>query len=141
MSTLQMMPLPALRLSVVRATVLDETEIPRAAREVVARLRPHLTDGAEDVVLTYDGTSEDVIVVAAGVEGELRAPEVDVVEVPGVADGVSVRFEEPPADVGDAWIALDSQLERRGLRTAGVYRQLISPDGSVTLQAGVRPLP
>ena len=60
--------------------------------------------------------------------------------MPGVADGVSVRFEEAPADVADAWIALDSQLERRGLRTTGVYRQITFPDGAVTLQAGVREL-
>jgi len=141
-STLELTPLPALRLCAVRRTVRDETEIPHAAGELVALLREHLVDGAEgtQVVLTYDGTSHDAIVVTAGVEAGERAPDLAGVDVAALRDGVSVRFDDPPADVADAWIAVDAELAGRGLRTTGVYRQLIGPDGAVTLQAGVRAL-
>jgi hypothetical protein len=145
-STLQLVPLPALRLSAVRATVRDEAEIAGAAGQVVGilrqHLRQHLADGAEGsgVVLTFDGTSDESIVVTAGVEGGVRTPGLEIVEVAAVREGVSVRFEERPADVADAWTALDSELAGRGLRTTGVYRQITAPDGAVTLQAGVRGL-
>lgn len=139
-STLQLMPLPALRLSAVRATVRDEAEIPLAARQVIETLRAQLPGGGEDraLVLTYDGTADDSIVVTVGVEADVRTAELDLVDVCAVQDGVSVRFEEPPADMADAWLALDSELEDRGLRTTGVYRQITTPGGAVTLQAGVR---
>ena len=143
MSTLQLVSLPALRLSAVRTTVRDEAEIPHAAGEAVAMLRDHLSSHDVrdvEVVLTYDGTSDDSIVVTAGIEAGPRAGQLDVVEVPAVREGVSVTFEERPAVVADAWIALDSELEGRGLRTTGVYRQIMTTDGAVTLQAGVRTL-
>ncbi|MCC2322188.1 MerR family transcriptional regulator [Cellulomonas xiejunii] len=143
MDTLRLAPLPALRLSAVRTTVLDETEIPRAAGEAVARLREHLrSQGVEDaaLVLTFDGTADDVIVVTAGVETDAQGRELDVVEVPAVPEGVSVTFDQAPALLSDAWAAVDAELADRRLRTTGVHRQLVASGGALTLQAEVRAL-
>lgn len=170
MTTLRMTPLPALRLAAVRTTVRDETEIPDAVAEVLEVLRGRLRpDDARDVVLTFDGTSDDVIVVTAGVEGDAGGSDavdvtgggadaggsdagdvagdggdadgLDPVDVAAVREGVSVTFDERPAVVADAWIALDAALEARGLRTSGVYRQITTPTGRTTLQSELHPLP
>ncbi|MBO3095447.1 MerR family transcriptional regulator [Cellulomonas dongxiuzhuiae] len=139
MSTLELVPLPALRLCAVQDTVRDETEIPEAARRLLALLpRDRGPGGDGDVVLLFDGTSDDAIVVTAGTPAGAEPCGLPVVEVAAVAEGVSVTFDERPADVADAWTALDAALESRGLRAAGVYRQVNAPGGAVTLQAGVR---
>lgn len=142
MSTLEVVPLPALRLRAVSVAVRDETEIPDAAREVRARLLAGLPPDARDgeVVLLYDGTADDSITVTAGTTATSDAGELQVVEVPAVAQGASVTFEEAPVGVSDAWIALDAALAERGLRTTGVHRHVEVPHGAVTLQAPVRPL-
>lgn len=142
MSTLELVPLPALRLRAVSVAVRDETEIPHAARDVGARLLAGLPPDARDAELVhlYDGTSDESIRVVAGTTAATGGDELDVVEVPAVAEGVSVTFEHAPLDVSDAWIALDAALAERGLRTTGVHRHLKVPGGAVTLQAPVRPL-
>ncbi|MFC8191002.1 MerR family transcriptional regulator [Cellulomonas sp. NPDC057328] len=142
MNALQLVPLPELRLLAVRVTVRDETEIPEGAREVVAELRARLAPDAGDaeVVLLYDGTSDESIMVTAGTTATASARALEVVEVPAVAEGVSVTFDQPPVDVAAAWISLDAALRDRGLRTTGVHRQTTAPNAAVTLQAGVRPL-
>ncbi|MFC0645707.1 MerR family transcriptional regulator [Cellulomonas phragmiteti] len=141
MNGLMLVPLPALRLRALQAHVRDETEIPRAASRLLTALRAGWgpQDADADVVLLYDGTSDESIVVTAGTTAATPARGLEVVEVPPVPEGVSVAFEERPADVGDAWVALDAALHDRGLRTTGVYRQ-VTARGAVTLQAGVRPL-
>ena len=136
MSTLDLVPLPALRLWGVRASVRDETEIPGTARRLRRELRDRLGDD-DAVVLLYDGTADDAIVVTAGTP--IPVDGLAVVDVAAVDEGVAVTFDTPP-DVADAWIALDAALTDRGLRTTGVYRQVTAPDGTVTLQAEVRPL-
>ncbi|MBO3090057.1 MerR family transcriptional regulator [Cellulomonas dongxiuzhuiae] len=138
MSTLELVALPALRLCAVRDTVRDETEIPEAARRLLALLPRHHGPDGDDVVLLYDGTSDDAIVVTAGTPAGAEPCGLAVVEVAAVAEGVSVTFDQRPADVADAWIALDSALADRGLLTTGVYRQVNAPGRAVTLQAGVR---
>lgn len=140
MSTLELGPLPELRLRAVSVAVRDETEIPDAARDVGTRLLACLPSDARavEVVHLYDGTSDESIRVTAGTAA--GAGELELLEVPAVAEGVSVTFEEAPADVSDAWIALDAALAERGLRTTGVHRHLKAPDGAVTLQAPVRPM-
>ncbi|UZN03661.1 MerR family transcriptional regulator [Cellulomonas sp. S1-8] len=143
MSTLHLTPLPALRLVAVRSSVRDETEIPHAVAALLARVRDHVAaqDVSEvEIVHTYDGTADDEIVVTVGTTSPaVSAAGLDVVDVDAVDEGVSVTFDERPADVADAWITLDAELARRGLRTTGVYRQATAPDGTVTLQAQVRP--
>lgn len=126
--------LPALRLTGVQTTVRDEADIPAA----VSALRKQLenTAGAPPSVLIFDGTDPDTIVVTAGAERALDA--LHQVAVPAVENGISIQFDEP-TDVADAWVVIDSHLEQKGMRTSGIYRQLVAADGSMTLQAEVRP--
>jgi len=136
-NTLDLTPLPELRLWGLRASVRDETEIPGAAGRLSGELRARLDDPEDAVVLLYDGSADDAIVVTAGTPTPVDG--LAVVDVAAVDEGVAVTFDTPP-DVADAWIALDAALTDRGLRTTGVYRQVTAPDGTVTLQAEVRPL-
>lgn len=50
-----------------------------------------------------------------------------ILEIAGCERGVTVRFETPPASIGDAWISLDATLEQQHLETTGVYRQTLTP--------------
>lgn len=144
MNAFELHPLPTVHLAALQARVRDESEIRDAAADLLARLRSHLmrrgATGA-DITLTYDGTAEDVIVVTAGTVPGAEPHGLDVITVPGAAHGVSVRFDAPPADTGDAWVALDSHLAEEGLATTGVYRQTLTGEGGVVLQAPVRELP
>lgn len=143
MKTIDLGALPALRLAALQTTVGDETEIPDAVADLLPRLRKQLAAQGHiytDVVLTYDGTSEDVIVITAGAEvGEV--PGLQAVEVDGADRGVTARLDSQPAATGDAWITLDAQVERHGLETTNVYRQTLTAAGEVILQAPVHAVP
>jgi DNA-binding transcriptional MerR regulator len=145
MSTIELGPLPNLRLASLQATVRDESEIGDALSDLLPRLRDQLDargiDGVE-VVVTYDGTKdENSIVVTAGIaiDGEvddtIDASGLATIDVSGGDRGVSVRFDVPPADIGDAWISLDASLDEYGAETTGVYRQILTAKGAVILQA------
>jgi DNA-binding transcriptional MerR regulator len=147
MSTIQLQALPTLHLRALQETVTDESEIGEAVSTLLPRLRAELerhgtTDGP--VVLIYDGTDgADTIVVTAGsvaLDDAAPGTALSNVEIRGCDRGVTVRFEQPPADIGDAWISLDRRLEDQALETTGVYRQVVEPDGVVVLQAEVRAL-
>lgn len=97
-------------------------------------------DDPRQIVLLCDGTAEDQIVVTVGVhatEGE-TAEGFDDVQVPAVERGVSVDLGTAFGSIGDAWIALDGVLQECGLRTEGVYRQILTVEGQVQLAAPVR---
>lgn len=126
-------PLPPLTLRGSSATVLDETEIGHS----VAELRQHLSPTDGDVVLLFDGTRDDQIIVSAGTHADPDHPATGTIAAAAVPEGVIVRFDTPPASVADAWVLIDAQLEKRSLSSGGVYRQIISPDGATTLQAPV----
>lgn len=133
---LELTNLPALHLWGLSTTVFDEAEISHAVEELVAQL-PAATD---DLVLLYDGTDDDCIVVSVGTATEPgEAPLVEVT-APAASRGASVRFDTPPASIADAWVLIDTELEPRGLTTGGIYRQIVGQDGSTTLQASVRDL-
>lgn len=148
MNSLEIGTLTALRLASVRTNVRDESEIGAAAAGLLTDLRDRLADHGvadADIVLTYDGTDDDTIVVTAGTTGSVgaTAPGVDVlgldvVDLPGTDRGVTVRFDTPPTSIGDAWLTVDAELENRSLTTTGVYRQTLTADGGVVLQAPVR---
>ena len=127
-------PLPTLTLWGASTTVLDETEISHA----VARLREHLSDTVDDVVLLFDGTLDDRIVVSVGTTSEIPKVALEELHAPAVKDGVSVQFDAPPVSVADAWVLIDAELEARQLISWGIYRQIVSPDGRTTLQAPIR---
>jgi len=127
-------PLPALTLQGASTTVLDETEISQA----VARLREHLSATGDDVVLLFDGTLDDRIVVSAGTIRATSEAALEELHTPAVEQGVSVQFNSPPASVADAWVLIDAELQARQLTSWGVYRQIVSPDGQTTLQAPIR---
>lgn len=142
MSSTEFGALPALRLSALQGTVSDESDIGEAVSDLLPRLRGELGHHGiadTDIVLTYDGSGdEDSIVVTAGfvaVDDADVLSELAVVEVGGADWGVTVRFDVPPADIGDAWISLDTSLEAHGLQTTGVYRQVLTAQGGVILQA------
>lgn len=141
-STLELGALPALHLTAVRTSVLDESEIGPAVTTLLATLRdlvPATVNSAVDLVLLYDGRSEERIEVSAGHPGIETTPGLEVLDVPAEQHGVTVSFAEPPADVGDAWIAIDAQVAEQQLRTSGIYRQVVTPTGGVLLQAPVLP--
>lgn len=148
MNALELGALPDVRLASLQASVSDESEISDAVSQLLPPLRGHLKDlGAADVdiVLTYDGAAdEDSIVVTAGtaIPGQaVTTSELRIVEVAGSERGVTVRFDTPPANIGDAWTSLDATLEEHDLETTGVYRQTLTPQGGVILQAPLRDRP
>lgn len=130
---LSIQPLPALTLWGARITVLDETEISQA----VAELREKLPSTDDDLVLLFDGTREDRITVSAGIERQPQGAAQEEFHAPAVDQGVSVRFDAPPASIADAWVLIDAELEARHLVSGGIYRQIIGCDGRTTLQAPV----
>lgn len=140
---LELGPLPALRLASLTTVVADESEIGDAIVDLLPRLRSRLAGHAvedAEIVLTYDGTQEETIVVTAGVPltgGQV--PGLDTTGLPGAERGATVRFDTSPS-VGDAWLALDAHLEGSGVQTTGVYRQVLTRDGGVVLAAPVRDL-
>lgn len=145
MSTIELGALPTLRLLSLQATVTDESEIGEAIAGLLPRLQEALgsrgiADG--DIVLTYDGaTEQNAIIVTAGTSAIHDAGDgskLATVELCGCDRGVTVRFDAPPSDVGDAWLSLDTSLEAYDLETTGVYRQILTPQGGVILQAPVK---
>lgn len=147
MNALELGGLPDIRLASLQVSVGDESEIGNAVSQLLPRLRGHLQDRGHanvDLVLTYDGTDESSIVVTAGTaipDEAATASDLTTVDVAGSERGVTVRFDTPPADIGDAWISLDANLEEQDLETTGVYRQTLTPGGGVILQAPVRDRP
>lgn len=143
-SNLEISTLPIVRLAALQAHVDDESEIGGAVADLLPRLRDRLAShGLDevDLVLTYDGTAEDTIVVTAGTPAaEGAVPGLDTVLVKGADRGASVRFDSAPPDIGDAWIAMDAALGESGRETTGVYRQTLPRAGGVVLQAPVRDL-
>lgn len=141
-NTLQLGALPALRLNAVQATVLDEAEIGTAATDLLATLRDvagATVSSAVDLVLIYDGRAEEQIVVSAGHPGADPVPGLQQIDIPAAPEGVTVTFAGAPGDVGDAWIAIDARVAEQGLRTTGIYRQVVRSAGAVLLQAPVVP--
>lgn len=96
---------------------------------------PH-TD--EEIVLLYDGTDDDQITVSAGITTRPESEAVSRIVVPEASEGVTVTFDGPPESIGDAWVLIDAELEKRHLTSFGIYRQVNSVTGHVTLQAPVR---
>lgn len=129
--------LPALTLRGASATVLDETGIGQA----VARLRRGLGRIEEDLVLLFDGTREDRIVVSVGIARPGPGRSLQEIRTAAVERGVSVRFDTTPDSIADAWVLIDAELEKRQLTAGGVYRQILAPNGATTLQAPVRTSP
>lgn len=144
MKTVEIGALPPLRLWALQTVVNDEAEIAEAVSSLLPRLRHELssrdiTHG--DIVLSYDGTADaESIVVTAGTSAiDVKdGSDSALVELIGCDRGVTVRFDELPSDIGDAWISLDTSLEEYGLQTTGVHRQTLTDTGSVLLQAPVR---
>lgn len=138
MNTLTLSSLPELELHGVTETVSDETEIADAVSRLLALLHADTSPLAQDVFLTYDGiTDPSVILVSAGVAG--GAPEVvaDRIRLPPVDQAAVVQLGIRPTNTADAWIALDAELEVKGLRATGPYRQVLHASGAVTLATPV----
>lgn len=134
---LSLTTLPRLELQGLRTTVHDETEIGQAVSDLCRRLPQ--ADG--DFVLLYDGTHDDRITVSAGTvaraESEAVPAELEPIVAPEIPAGVAVAFDERPASIADAWVLIETELEKQGLTSFGLYRQVDGPTG-VVLQAPVR---
>lgn len=131
---LSLAALPSLEIWGQSIGVLDETEI----RHAVAALHRDLPHNDEGTVLLYDGTRDDRITVSAGTVTSPGSEGVSRIVVPGATEGVTVTFDTPPESIGDAWVLIDAELEKRHLASVGVHRQVNSVTGHVTLQAPVR---
>lgn len=143
MQNIHLGPIAPLRLVGLRSRVADESEIGTAVSDLLPRVRQQTAQrGGADarIVLAYDGTAEEEIVVTVGAlrTGDVDEPGLDEVDLAGAEHGATVRFDSPPASVADVWMVLDSHLEGQGLTTTNVYRQLLDPDGTTTFQAPVR---
>lgn len=130
---LSLTPLPELHLQGASTTVLDETDIGPA----VAQLRELVPHDQSELILLFDGASPEQITVTAATADGTTAPGLQPVSTPLIAQGATVTFPTPPSSVADAWVLIDAELEKMGLASGGVYRQIISPDGRTTLQAPV----
>jgi DNA-binding transcriptional MerR regulator len=142
-TTMELGPIRRLSLARLSAAVTDESEIATTARDLVRDLRAATDSDDRTLVLLYDGTTIDgPITVSAGLEVDDDVEAVaglELVEIPSAERGAAVRYDREPDGVGDAWLALDAELERRELTSYGIYRQLVAPDGTTQLQAPVRP--
>lgn len=143
MQNIHLGPIAPLRLVGLRSRVTDESEIGTVVADLLPRVRQQTAQqGGTDarIVLAYDGTAEEEIVVTVGAlrTGTVEDEALQVLDIAGADQGVSVRFDSPPASVADVWMVLDSHLEEQGLTTTNVYRQLLDPDGTTTFQAPVR---
>ncbi len=131
---LTLAPLPQLEFWGRSMAVNDESEIGHA----VAELCGDLSRAEQDIVLLYDGTSDDHIVVSVGPvqnsesQGRVRITSEEVTE------GASITFHNSPDRVADMWVLIDAELEKRNLTSFGIHRQILGKDGRVTLQAPVR---
>lgn len=139
--TLELIHLEELHLRGARRVVTDESDIGAAVVELLAVFQPQASQIDAEITLAYDGVSDpESIAVSVGVADSTPLPagsEAKLFTLAGTANGVSVRCSQAPPSTADAWIALDAALEERGLMASGIHRQLLHPDGSVTLQAPV----
>jgi hypothetical protein len=100
---------------------------------------PRIADKPHYVNLWFPGMASFITAgTAAATEQAAGASELAIVEVSGSDRGATLRFDVPPSDIGDAWIGLDTSLETYELETTGVYRQILTPQGGVVLQAPVK---
>jgi DNA-binding transcriptional MerR regulator len=160
--TLEIRPLPALRLAQVSGHVNDTTEIPAAVADLVDRLSTHLrgTGPAErgvDVprsgIRTFyghpDGTRIDVAVgiplTRSDEDGEVEAIDgLEVVDLPAVETAAVVVHRGPASEIAEAWRTFDVATDQHGLTPYGVHRQVSLDAGHgdevvVELQCPVRP--
>ncbi|MGO1971739.1 MAG: hypothetical protein ACTH2Q_02165 [Propionibacteriaceae bacterium] len=141
MSTLNISPLPESRLHGVTETITDETEIPEVVGRLLALLDIDATAPTQDVILVYDGiTDENVITVSAAVvHTSPDAPDAvpAAITLPPADQAAIAHFDQRPGSTADAWIALDAGLESKRLRATGPYRQTLHASGAVTLATPV----
>lgn len=150
--TLEIKPLPALRVVQVSAEVNDTTEIGHAISPLFDTLKERLAAAGVTVkgggIRTYYGRPDgSKIDIAAAIPhtGDIGALEgVEIVDLPAETMGASVIHRGPAADIADAWYTLDVALEARGLTSHGLHRQIYldtpqdSPHPAIELQCPVR---
>jgi len=150
-STLELKPLPRLRLAQTGGEVNDTTEIGTMTGILFAQLTERLTAGGLPAdgqgIRTYygrpDGGKIDVA-VAVALDSDIQAIDgLELVDLPGVDRGASAIHRGPASEIGDAWQTLDVALDQRGLESYGVHRQIqldtADPDNVVIeLQCPVR---
>lgn len=150
--TLEIRPLPALRLAQVSTQVNDTTEIPAAVADLVDTLSARLGGTGLDVrgrgIRTYyghpDGSWIDVAVGvplpsdANGAGGadrgggppiltdvEVEAIDgVEVVDLPAVDTAAVVVHRGPASDIAEAWRTFDVATDQHGLTPYGIHRQV-----------------
>lgn len=142
--TLELKPLPALRLAQVSAEVNDTTEIGAMTWTLFTTLTERLAAAGLPMngrgIRTYygrpDGSKIDVA-VAVSMESD-QVDGLGLVDLPAEPQGASVIHRGPADEIADAWQTFDVALEQRGLESYGVHRQ-IHTTTEVELQCPVRP--
>jgi len=146
--TLQLHELPPLRLVRAGAEVNDVSEIGAMIRALVEQANRQLTAAGVRVtgprVHTYygrpDGSKIEVGVGWAVEPGFAAVGGLELVDLPAERDGAGVLHQDPATELPDAWAAFEVALERRGLESYGVSRQVHRDDATIELQCPVRPL-
>lgn len=143
-NTLIIAALPETRLHGTAETVTDEAEIPEVVGRLLSSLGVDAMALTQDVLLAYDGTTdENVISVSAALVGggprNATETATATITLPFAAEAAIAHFDERPGSTADAWITLDAELESKGLRATGPYRQTLHINGSVTLAAPIIP--
>lgn len=138
--TLEIRPLPALRLAVLTTEVSDESEIGHAVGALTGELRSLLEGPAPSSVRLYDAAPDGgPIAVSVGVEIDGEPPAgLDLAILLGEPAGAAITYDGALENEADAWLALDTALEPHGLTSTSPYRVLVTPS-AVMLQAAVVP--
>jgi effector-binding domain-containing protein len=150
--TLELKPLPALRLAQVSAEVNDTTEISAVVGPLFDTLVQRLAAAGVAVegrgIRTYYGRpdgSKIEVAAAVSVHADVGPVDgVDLVDLPVQPRGAAVVHRGPAGDIADAWQTFAVATDEQGLTPFGTHRQvyLHAPDDSdewvVELQCPVR---
>lgn len=132
-TTLELKPLPALRVAQVSAVVDDTTEISRVVEPLFDTLVKRLSSAGISIVghgiRTYygrpDGTKIDVAAAVPVAADVAEIEGADIVELRAEARGASMVYRGPAADIADAWKALDVGVAKHGLTSHGLHREVL----------------
>lgn len=127
----QTKPLPATRLARVEGSVESMEEIGPMVGQLFARLGEQMGAAglhpAGPATATYTPREEGGVEIVVGwptTASEAPTGGLDVVALPAVEQALTLVHHGPMDDIGAAWQALETEVERRGLAASGPGREL-----------------
>ena len=127
----QIKSLPATRLARVEDRVASMEEIGPMVGQLFARLGELMGDAGlhptGPATAAYTPLEEGGVEIGVGwptTTGDAPAGELQLVDLPAVAQALTVVHHGSMDDIGAAWQALETEVERRGLRGCGPGREL-----------------